>query len=608
MVTEMMKFTTPFPELKIAKFKRGDFRKLLKPVVYAFAIMGFVFVLLMFGLLQLLGQGASIEIPSVPQNAILTVNFDQKFDENTADSLWGGMDDNTMSFFDLIKYLNVALLDDNVKAVLAQVNTTGLGLAQIQNLQQTIQNFRQHGKKAYIYSSGMGSLGQGTDEYFLASSFDKIFMQPNADLGITGVSLEVPFLNGGLHKLGLDAEFYARHEYKNAAASLTGDHISPEHKTQLKYVGQGIFNQMRDTMAQNRGLSPKTIEKLIDSAPLSAEQALEHKLIDGIAYYSDVEQQLKKEVKGKAISLSDYAANFESRPSKAPTIAYLTIEGTIVDGESTEVDLSGEKTSGADTVVKNIRDIAKNKNVKALLLRINSPGGSYTASNTVWHELERLKQQRKMPIVVSMGDYAASGGYFVALSGDKIFAGPATLTGSIGVLGGKIITENLWKKLNVNWENLNFGANAGILSSNHKFSATEKKAFNRSLDNIYRDFTTKVSAARHIEITALDKIARGRVWLGQEAVSVGLVDEIGTIDNALLAAKELGGIKPAERFEIAVYPKPKTLAEKISTVLRSAPVVAINRLASKNGLDIPGLSMLKQMQYNCMITPFLINK
>ncbi len=604
----MIKFTTPFPELKMTKFKCDDYRKLLKPVVYALAILGMVFVLLLFGLLQLLGQGTSIELPTIPKNAILTINFDKKFAESADDRLWGAMDDDAISYFDLIKYLNVAILDDNVKAILAKINTTGLGMAQIQNLQQTIQSFRQQGKKAYIYSSGMGNLGQGTDEYFLATSFDKIFMQPNADLGITGISLEVPFLNGGMHKFGLDAEFYTRHEYKNAAASLTGERISAAHKSQLKYLGKGLFNIMRDGMAQNRGLSPQTIEKLINNAPLTAEQALEHKLIDGVAYYSNVEQQLQQEVNGKTITLSDYAANFESRPSKAPTIAYLTIEGTIVDGESADVDFSGEKTSGADTVVKSLRDIAKNKNVKALLLRINSPGGSYTASNTIWHELERLKQQRKMPIVVSMGDYAASGGYFVALSGDKIFAEPATITGSIGVLGGKIITEDLWKKLNINWENINFGTNAGILSSNHKFSTTEKKAFNRSLDNIYRDFTTKVSAARNIEITALDKIARGRVWLGQEAASNGLVDEIGTIDSALLTAKKLGGIKPAEKFEILVYPKPKTLAEKISAVLRSTPQVAINRLASKNGLDIPSLSVLKQMRYNCILTPFLINK
>ena len=289
------------------------------------------------------------------------------------------------------------------------------------------------------------------------------------------------------------------------------------------------------------------------------------------------------------------------------------------DGDEAEVMLYGEIISGMpedwkwDKEDKSAADFdraikeAVRSGARKLLLRINSPGGSYTASAEIWNALSRLKEKRKLPIVVSMGDYAASGGYFIALPGDKILAEASTVTGSIGVLGGKMVLAGLWDKLEINWGEVKFGDNAGILSANHKFSEREKEVFNRSLDNVYRDFTAKVAAARNISPEKMDKLARGRVWTGIQAVENGLADEIGGIDRAVAYAKQLGGIPPKSRFGIAYYPKAKTLQEKIAELVGGGPKISVNKVINQMGLDIESVNVLKRLQYETVLPPFKLD-
>lgn len=602
----MVIFSTPFPEIEskqnINTVHFCKLKKLAYPIIYALAFIGFLTLILAYNLIGLIKPSGNIIVPTIPQNAIIKLNFDDKYPENADEGLL--MDfENQLSFFDLIKYLNIAAFDDNVKAVVAEVNQTKLGLAQIQTLQKVIKNLSSRGKTTYVYSSGMGNLGGGLDEYYLASAFDEIWMQPNSELGITGINMEVPFIGGTLEKFGITPEFYARYEYKNAAASFTNEKMPRAYRQELQKTGKGIFNTIVDGIADNRNLPTKDILEDIDQAPLTAEEAHNHNLIDKIGYRSDLFNFLKKEYQGGIIKFSDYIANFETGSKRIPAVAFLALEGTITDGDD---ELSLQNITSA-RVLHQIEEIEKNKNIKALILRINSPGGSYTASNEIWHALNMLKREKNIPIVVSMGDYAASGGYFIALSGDKILAEPSTITGSIGVLGGKIVMSELWKKLNANWESVSFGKNAGITSSARKFSPSEKKAFNKSLDNIYKDFTQKVSAARNIEITALDRLARGRIWLGSDAEKNGLIDKIGGIDEALAQAKELAGIAPNEKFNLIYYPKPKTFAEKMSALINRAPQIAINRLQTQIGLDIDAFNVLQQMQYDSILMPFHFN-
>ena len=348
------------------------------------------------------------------------------------------------------------------------------------------------------------------------------------------------------------------------------------------------------------------VKKAVDEAPVAAEKALEKKLIDKIAYKPDLIEQVMDETGGEMINLVDYALNIKEGRKNRPSVALMVIDGMITEGESSANPFEGEATAGSETIVAQLDEIARDKSVKALVLRINSPGGSYTAANEIWYAVNRMKSEKMIPVVVSMGDYAASGGYFIALSGDYVIAEPLSITGSIGVLGGKMVLSELWKKLDVNWGEVKFGRNAGILSVNHPFSPEEKKVFNRSLDNIYKDFTEKTATVRGINPNEMERIARGRVWLGEDALRNGLVDALGGLNEAVAKAKELGGIKPKTRFNIVYYPKRKTFQEKLAQMLGSGPKISVNKVVNDFGFGTNDINMLNRMKYDTVLPPFRI--
>lgn len=597
---------TPFPKDTAKRKKKLAVRILIKSLVYAFAIFGILFILLLLVILGLLRQKPG-RATTIPRQTVLKINFDEAYREVRSDNLLTEISEvSPLSFYDLVKAINLAAIDDRVKVLVGRVGNSPLGLAQIQELRQAVATFRSKGKKAYIFSAGFGSFGGGTSEYYLASAFDEIWMQPNTDLGLTGIAMEVPFFRKLLDKVGIKPEFYARHEYKNAMASVLDERMSEPFRQEMLRLGGTILAQTVSDISAARGLSEEDVNRLINRAPLFAAEALEAKLIDRIGYEPELFDEIQKTVSGEVVEISDYASVIRDGRKGLPKVAVLVADGVINEGKSIDNPLQGEATVGAATVTEQLNEIARDKNVKALLLRVNSPGGSYAASNEIWYALNKLKKERQMPVVVSMGNYAASGGYFIALPGDKIIAEPSTITGSIGVLGGKMVLNGLWQKLDINWEALRFGSNAGILSMNTGFSESEKDIFNKSLDNAYEDFTLKVSQARKIDAAKMDELARGRIWTGSGALKNGLIDDIGGFNKALGIAKELAGIKPEDKFTIAYYPKQKTLQEKISEVLGTAPMVAAKKVKADLGLDIESLTVLKRMQYDAVLLPFVM--
>ncbi len=597
---------TPFPKDTAKRKKKLAVRILIKSLVYAFAIFGILFILLLLVILGLLRQKPG-RATTIPRQTVLKINFDEAYREVRSDNLLTEISEvSPLSFYDLVKAINLAAIDDRVKVLVGRVGNSPLGLAQIQELRQAVATFRSKGKKAYIFSAGFGSFGGGTSEYYLASAFDEIWMQPNTDLGLTGIAMEVPFFRKLLDKVGIKPEFYARHEYKNAMASVLDERMSEPFRQEMLRLGGTILAQTVSDISAARGLSEEDVNRLINRAPLFAAEALEAKLIDRIGYEPELFDEIQKTVSGEVVEISDYASVIRDGRKGLPKVAVLVADGVINEGKSIDNPLQGEATVGAATVTEQLNEIARDKNVKALLLRVNSPGGSYAASNEIWYALNKLKKERQMPVVVSMGNYAASGGYFIALPGDKIIAEPSTITGSIGVLGGKMVLNGLWQKLDINWEALRFGSNAGILSMNTGFSESEKDIFNKSLDNAYEDFTLKVSQARKIDVAKMDELARGRIWTGSGALKNGLIDDIGGFNKALGIAKELAGIKPEDKFTIAYYPKQKTLQEKISEVLGTAPMVAAKKVKADLGLDIESLTVLKRMQYDAVLLPFVM--
>ncbi len=605
----MTDLKTPFPEVKEKNKKRIFAACLLfKSLIYSFAIFGILFILLLFVVLDLLRQDGGRAQP-VPKSAILAIDFDAPYSETRGDNIMteiaGGV--RSQTFLDLITAINVAAADSRVKAIAANVSISSLGLAQIQDLRDTIKNFRASGKKAYLFSSGFGSFGRGTKEYYLATAFDKIVMAPNSEAGITGISIEVPFFRKALDKIGVTPEFYSRYEYKSAMNSLTDFQMSKPYREEMSRMGGSIFNRFAADVSKARGMSEKELKKLVDNAPLSADDALKAGLIDEISYRQDWQRALEKDYNARPIAVWDYIGNISTYGKGVQAVAFLVIDGVIAEGESYAGSIRNETVTGADTVLEQLEEISENKDVKALIVRVNSPGGAYGASDDIWHALEQLKTQKKIPVIVSMGDYAASGGYFVALAGDKIIAEPSTITGSIGVLGGKMVLEQLWKKIGVNWNSVNFGENAGILSFNTKFSNKEKSIFNKSLDIIYKDFTLKVSKARNLDLNALDKLARGRVWTGEDALKHNLVDGTGGLETAFSEALKAAKIKPAEKFRILYYPKEKTLQEKIQQLVNGGRGVYMSGALSVFSSEINELKQLNRLRYDAVLPPMQIN-
>lgn len=602
----MPEITTPFPELRSKRKRILHTKILVKSVVYAFAIFGVLFILFLLAILGMLRQEAGMSA-TVPGRAVLTINFNQSFGEVRNDNLLTEIsEESLLSFYDLIKAINVAAMDKRIHFLVGNISVSDLGLAQIQDLRQAIYNFRASGKKAYMTSSGFGALGQGTSEYYLASAFDEIWMQPNSEVGITGLSMEVPFVRALANKVGITPEFYSRYEFKTAADSLTQTQMSASYRSELEKLGKSIMDTFLTDVSKERGFVGRQLQDMVNQAPLDAEISLQKGLIDRIGYRQELLQNLKQQHQVDEISVENYVLNF-SQPKTSKKIAFLVLEGTIAEGKSIDNPLQSEKIVGAETVLKQLEEIAQDKSVKALVLRVNSPGGSYAASQEIWYALKKFKEEKKVPLIVSMGDYAASGGYFISLAGDKIVAEPSSITGSIGVLGGKLVFKDLWAKIDIHWDGVKFGENADILSVNKTFSESEKNIFNKSLDRIYEDFTLKVSEAREIPLEKMNLLARGRVWSGADAVQNGLVDEIGGINQALGLAKKMADIKEDEKCAILYYPKAKTLQEKIMEVIQSSPSVAANKVKSDFGLDIKGLIVLKRLKYDLALPPFVLN-
>ena len=558
-----------------------------------------VLITMLFAAFSFYHNGQKFEISD---NSYLEIDLSEDFSESAQSSV---LDDimgyEKPNFMQLLRSIEFASADSRINGIVLKTDVLNLDLAQTQNLASTLQNFKKSGKKIYVYSRGFGNLGQGNREYYLASFADEIYMQPHSWIGFTGISIEVPFIKKALSKLGIEPEFYSRYEYKTAMAFVTDDAMSQYYKQELSQLANGIMDELKEKITENRKV--KDIDDILNNAPVSAEEGLKNGLIDGVMYKEEFDNFLKNKFFDEKIEAVDYALNFMSNQGKLPTIALLTLDGVINSGKE-EDDISGEPAIFSETVAEQIKEISKLENLRAVVLRINSPGGEYGAADEIYFALQNLKKIRKVPLIISQGGYAASGGYFISLAGDVIIAEPLTITGSIGVFGGKFVIADLWKKLDIDIASIKVGNNADMLSFNHKFNAKEREIFEKSLDDVYRDFTSKVEQNRKLK-KSIDEIARGRIWLGKQALELGLVDKIGGYGEAIIEARILGNIKPGEKFKLAEFPKAKDFGEKINDLFKANRKIETQKILYQN-VDIPYLRLFKRMQYDTVLLPFEI--
>jgi protease IV len=452
-----------------------------------------------------------------------------------------------------------AKADDHVVALLAHVGQGARGLAQLQELRDAVIDFRGSGKRAMAFTEAFGEAGPGNGAYYLASAFGEIYLQPSGDVGLTGLLAEAPFVRGTLDKLGIVARFAARGEYKNAINMFTERRFTEPHREATTRLITSQFDQIVRGIASARGLSEDDVRAIVDRAPLSAQEAKDAKLVDGLAYRDEVLAKLETGgAKPERLSLARYLALAGPPSVTGDTVALIHGVGVVTSGKSGVDPMSGDVGMGSETLGEAFRSAVEADRVRAILFRIDSPGGSYVASDSIWREVTRARESGK-PVIVSMSDVAASGGYFVAMPADRIVAQPGTITGSIGVFSGKMLTGGLWDKLGVTWDEVHIGTNATMWTGLSDYTPNQRANLDGTLDRIYQDFTSKVAAARKLPKERVEEIARGRVWSGEDALARGLVDALGGYPEALRQVRSTLGLPADAPIHLEQFPPARGL-------------------------------------------------
>lgn len=462
----------------------------------------------------------------------------------------------------IVDTLDAAALDDHVRAVIVELESGGIDLAHIQEMRMAVKRFRLTGKPAYIYSSSYGEVGQGLGGYYLASAFNEVWMQPVGMLSIAGIGLEVPYIKKLMDEYGVKAEFFHLEEYKNAMESFTASEMSKPSRDMMLTLVEGMAGQMLPEIAADRSMKPEQLKIYIDSGLLTGQEAFDLKLVDRLDYIDALTARTQTALGGDPdmdkpplVEFADYAAA-KTPVRHGPDVALVYITGMIASGGSRE------GMADADRIADAIMQAADDDDFKAVVIRIDSPGGSPTASETIRHAIVKAKEQGKK-VIVSMGPVAASGGYWVAVNADRIFALPSTLTGSIGVVMGKFQISGLWDKLNVNWESVKWGKHAGLWSINEGFSESEQKRILIVLNDIYTAFMNRVIEGRGMPPEKVRDVAKGRAWTGEQAYKLGLVDELGGLDAALNYVARDVGAKDRTALRVTVLPHAQGTVEQL---------------------------------------------
>ncbi|HEV7996678.1 MAG TPA: signal peptide peptidase SppA [Stellaceae bacterium] len=497
--------------------------------------------------------------PALPGNIILSVDLTQGLADRPDQGGWleliVGAKPTLRDFLDAIE---AAGDDPRVKGLVARIGSDQFALAEAQQIRDAIKGFRAKGKFAIAFSDSFGEFGGGTRPYYLASAFDRIWLQPMGTVGLTGLYAETPYFKGALDMLGIVAEFDHIGRYKTAANVLTNTRMTAPDREQIEALLTSASAQVVAGIAEGRKLSPDAVRAAIDSGPLLPDEALQAKLVDHIGYRDEAIAAARKRAgaQAKLVGLSTYLGGAE-RPNRAGArIALIYGSGLIVGGSGSDGPLSGSAEMAADDVAHAFRAAVRDPKVRAILFRIDSPGGSVTASETIWRAVELAGKEGK-PVIASMGDVAGSGGYYIAAPAAKIIAEPATLTGSIGVLAGKVVVGGLLKKIGVTTDSAQFGANAGMGSATSPFSPFAQSRVQALLDATYKGFKDHVAAGRHMSPDAVEAVAKGRVWTGADAKAHGLVDALGGYGTALRLAREAAGIAPEAPVALTLFPREK---------------------------------------------------
>jgi len=522
--------------------------------------------------------------PAIPSDATLTIRLGGQLAEmSPSDVVSYVRGVRVPTVRSIVNNLRKAKVDPRVKAVL--LKPTGFDTpfwGKIDEIRDAVLDLKKSGKPVYAY------LEYGTErDYYLASAADKIYLMPSSPLDLTGVASYELFLRSALDKIGVYPDLHHIGDYKTASNTFTEKTFTAAHKEMDTSMNRALYDQIVGAIAQGRKKTDEEVRRLVDEGPFLPEDALKAGLVDDVIYEDQVDEKLHigSAPGSREIDGDDYArvSTASVGLDRGPRIAVIYAAGTIVSGKSGYDPLNGAAI-GSDTLIEYIRQARRDDSIRAIVLRIDSPGGSAAASDAVWRELMIARRERAdRPIVASMSDLAASGGYYIAMPAEVIVAQPSTLTGSIGIFGGKFVTGGAYEKLGAHIESTSIGRHAEMESPARPYNADELKKVREQLDAFYDQFVERVAESRHTTPERIDSIAQGRVWTGSQAKENGLVDVLGGLDSAIAAAKTRAKIPAESGVQLVVYPPPKSFYELLTDQLSgSGEQAAINGWLTEN--------------------------
>jgi protease-4 len=504
--------------------------------------------------------------PPLPERIVLTLDLRDGLDEVPATDPLSAFALPAPTLHDVILALERAARDDRVGGLLVRLDGEGLGFAQIQELRAAVQAFRAAGRATVAHADSFGEFGPGTGGYYLASAFDQIHLQPLGAVGLTGLLLETPLFRGVLDQIGIQPDGGRRGAYKSIYEQFTARTFTPDLRESMEGLATSLFEQLVEDLAAARNLTPGQVRRLIDGGPYVAEEALEAGLVDALSYQNEALEAVREGAGqvGEPVPLERYLAALPEA-TDAPVVALVDAVGQIARGESQSGPVQSV-VMGADTVADAIGDAVADPEVRVILLRIDSGGGSAVASETIGHAVRQAAAEGK-PVIASMGDAAASGGYWIAMDASRIIARPGTLTGSIGVVIGKPVLTELFDQVGLRFGRVSRGENASMWSLDVPFSGAAEARLEAFLDHTYAAFTDGVARGRGLDQAAVVAAAEGRVWTGQQALELGLVDDLGGHARALALAREEAGVAPDGSVVFRAFPRPRTPLEQALELL-----------------------------------------
>jgi protease-4 len=521
----------------------------------------------------------------IARNTVLELDLRQSMEDKSSSSLFD-LGEANPSIMDVVMGLDRAARDARVKGIFLRVGTADLSVPKAEELRDALKHFKESGKFVIAHSQSFYSSGLG--DYTVAAGADQIWMQPVSTFFSAGTATTTLFFKGLFDKVNAVPQFVQRYEYKNAANVFTQTDFTVPHREATLRVLQSWYDSATTEASTDRKLDRAVLTAVLDAAPATVEAVKDKGLITNIGYDSEARDAAKSRAgaDAKVTSFERYvqATRNQGAGFGAPTIALIHAAGDIVEGEDDSPLQQGSASVAGDTFSQAIRDAAEDKNVKAILLRVDSPGGSAIASDQILDALKKARATGK-PIVVSMGAVAASGGYYISMAADRIIAEPGTLTGSIGVLWGKFAVGKTAEMVGLEARELGVGKNALFLTGITPWNETQLAQVNMQADIVYADFTKKVAEGRKLPLDRVEQIARGRVWTGADAKERGLVDDLGGFWTAVAEVKTLAGISPTTRVSFKSYPQRQGLVGTVSRLLDGS-------VASLKALE--GLSALLQ--------------